>query len=196
MTVLHPERAFVAFDAINGEDPNLVSGQPASLLYGRRMSERLAAFTPDASEVVQLAVRAQHIGRWKIARSEYPDGRAGYLKWRTDLGKFHADLAGGVLAGLGASADTIERVQTLLRKRGLKTDPEVQLLEDVACLVFLEHYLPDFKKKHPREKLIAIIQKTWKKMSDTAHEAAFALPYEAEDLVLVREALSAAESSR
>lgn len=183
------EVVFAAIDAINQEDPHLAVGQPASLLYGRRMSQRLQLFADGASDVVQIAVRAQHIGRWKIERSSYPGGRAGYLKWRTDLGKLHAELTSTLLRHRGYSEETITRVTTLLRKRGLKTDPEVQLLEDVACLVFLEHYLHDFAKKHSREKLTNIVQKTWNKMSDAAHKAALTLPYAAEDLALVRQAL-------
>jgi hypothetical protein len=143
------------FDEANAEDPNteMVDGQPLpkELLYGQRMSARLAVFAPDAPETVELAARAQHIRRWEVPRDSYPEGRAGYLKWRTDLYKRHAELAGEIMGDVGYDPDVIDRVQTLLRKRGLKTDRDVQLLEDVICLVFLEHYFHDFARKHDEE---------------------------------------------
>jgi F0F1-type ATP synthase gamma subunit len=79
-----------------------------------------------------------------------------------------------------------------LRKRGLKTDPEVQLLEDVICLVFLEHYFHDFAQKHSEEKLLPIVQKTWKKMSAQAHEAALQIEYAPEDRVIIEKSLRGA----
>jgi hypothetical protein len=181
------------FDEANAQDPNseMVDGQPVpkELVYGRRMSARLRAFAPGAPEALQLAARAQHIRRWELPRDSYPEGRAGYLKWRTDLYKRHGDIAGAVMEDLGYQRDTIERVKTLLRKRGLKTDPEVQLMEDVICLVFLEYYFHDFAQKHDQEKLIPIVQKTWNKMSDEAHAAALQLDYAPEDLALIQKAL-------
>ncbi len=185
--------ALMGFDEANAEDPNTetVNGQPVpkELVYGRRMSARLAAFAPDAPETVQLAARAQHIRRWEVPRDSYPEGRAGYLKWRTDLYKRHGEIAGTIMERFGYDADAIEGVKTLLRKRGLKTDPDVQLLEDVICLVFLEHYFHDFAQKHDEEKLIPIVQKTWKKMTTKAHQAALGLDYAPEDLALIRKAL-------
>ncbi len=165
---------------------------PKELVYGQRLSARLAAFAPDAPETVKLAARAQHIRRWEVPRDSYPEGRAGYLKWRTDLYKRHGDIAGEIMGDVGYDAETIDRVQTLLRKRGLKTDPDVQLMEDVICLVFLEHYFHDFAPKHDEEKLIPIVQKTWKKMSDRAHEAALQLEYAPEDLAVIQKALQSA----
>lgn len=187
------EDALSGIDAANAEDPNteMVNGQlvPKELVYGQRMSVRLVAFAPGAPETVQLAARAQHIRRWEVPRDSYPEGRAGYLKWRTDLYKRHGEIAGAVMDDVGYDADAIERVKTLLRKRGLKTDPDVQLLEDVICLVFLEHCFHDFARKHEEQKLIPIVQKTWKKMSDEAHRAALQLDYAPEDLALIRKAL-------
>lgn len=188
------EEAIAQFDLANGEDPTteVVDGLevPKELLYSRRMSSRLEGFFPGAPEEVQLAVRCQHICRWRIPRTDYPEGRAGYLKWRTDLAKMHADIAAAILRDVGYDADLIERVRTILRKRGLKTNPEVQLLEDVACLVFLEHYFHDFAKQHDEDKILGIVQKTWKKMTEKAHEAALQLDYTPEDLALIERALS------
>ncbi|UCH30759.1 MAG: DUF4202 domain-containing protein [Myxococcales bacterium] len=190
------EDALYRFDEANAEDPNteLVNGQPVpkELVYGQRMSARLAVFEPDAPETVKLAARAQHIRRWEVPRDSYPEGRAGYLKWRTDLYRRHGDIAAGIMSDVGYDEETIERVRTLLRKRGLKTDPDVQLMEDVICLVFLEHYFHDFAKKHDEEKLISIVQKTWKKMTERAHEAALALDYAPEDLAVIQKALAGA----
>lgn len=173
------QQAFAAFDAANREDPNteVVAGQaqPKELVYAQRMSQQLNEFCGDASPVVQLAARAQHICRWKIPRTDYPMDRPGYHRWRTELGKFHADTAAAILAKQGIDPELIERVKTLLQKRKLKQDPEVQLLEDVVCLVFIRHYLADFARKHDEEKLLDIIRKTWKKMSPKGQEAALSL---------------------
>ncbi len=171
--------ALTAFDSANSEDPNLetVAGKPApkELIYGQRMSRRLALFCPDASEALQLAARSQHICRWKIPRSDYPMDRAGYKRWRLDLAQFHGETAGTILAGLGYDEPLIGRVKDLLLKRGLKRDDEVQILEDVICLVFIEFYLEDFAQKHEEDKLIDIIRKTWNKMSAQGHAAALDL---------------------
>jgi hypothetical protein len=181
------------FDEANAEDPvhERVDGEqlPKELVYGRRMTEWLNRFARDAPETVKLAARAQHIRRWEIPRDDYPEGRAGYLKWRTDLHKRHADIAADILRDVGYDDDTIGRVRTLLRKRGLKTDPDVQLMEDVICLVFLEHYFHEFAQKHDEEKLISIVQKTWKKMTEEAHDTALQLDYAPEDLAVIQKAL-------
>ena len=188
--------AIRGFDDANAEDPVLerVEGEdlPKELVYGRRMSRWLERLAPDAPESVKLAARAQHIRRWEVPRDTYPEGRAGYLKWRTDLHKRHADIAATILQDVGYDDETIGRVRTLLRKRGLKTDPDVQLMEDVICLVFLEHYFHDFAQKHDEEKLISIVQKTWKKMTEKAHEAALQLDYAPEDLAVIQNALQTA----
>jgi hypothetical protein len=162
---------------------------PKELLYARRMSERLDAFAPQAPEAVRLAARAQHIRRWEVPRESYPEGRAGYLQWRTDLYKRHAYISGQILREVGYDDRTVHRVQTLLRKRGLKTDADVQLLEDVICLVFLEHYFHGFAQKHDEAKLISIVQKTWQKMTSKAHRAALVLRYEPADLAIIQKAL-------
>jgi hypothetical protein len=188
--------AIRGFDDANAEDPVLerVEGEdlPKELVYGRRMSRWLERLAPDAPESVKLAARAQHIRRWEVPRDTYPEGRAGYLKWRTDLHKRHADIAATILQDAGYDDETIGRVRTLLRKRGLKTDPDVQLMEDVICLVFLEHYFHDFAQKHEEEKLISIVQKTWKKMTEKAHEAALQLDYAPEDLAVIQKAVQTA----
>ena len=167
------EATLAAFDAANAEDPNLDEGQPKELLYAQRMSAMLARFAPDASEAVQLAVRAQHIRRWKTPRSSYPMDRQGYLQWRTGLYKFHAETAGRIMREAGYDEATIERVQAAVGKKALKVNPDTQLLEDITDLVFLEHYLAGFAARHPdydEAKWIEIIRKTWQKMSQQARD--------------------------
>src|SRR5262245_41082033 len=138
------QAAIARFDAANAEDPNKERFQgreyPKELLYAERMTAWLERLAPDASEALQLAVRSQHLCRWKIPRDQYPRDRTGYLRWRTDLQKFHAEQAGNILHEVGYDETLIARVQSLLRKQRLKQDPETQTLEDVACLVFLESY--------------------------------------------------------
>ncbi len=177
-----PERfrtAIERIDAANSEDPNreVWEGQehPKELLYAQRMSESVENFAPDAPEVVRLAVRAQHIERWKIPRSEYPMDRQGYRRWRTDLGRFHGEKAAEILREVGYGHETIGRVQSLLRKKQLKADPDCQLLEDVICLVFLRYYFEDFAKEHSEAKLINILRRTWNKMSPRGQQAALAI---------------------
>ena len=175
------EKAIERFDAANTEDPNkeVYEGveYPKELIYARRMTAWLERLVPDASEALRLAARCQHIRRWTIPRSDYPLDRRGYKRWRTNLAKYHAETAGAILKDVGYDDDTIGRVRTLLRKEGLKRDPEVQLLEDVICLVFLENYFSDFAKQHDEEKLINILRKTWKKMSPQGHQAALGLNF-------------------
>ena len=167
------------FDRANAEDPNVETADGAShpkeLLYAQRMSDALERFAPDASDVVRLAVRCQHIRRWTVPRDSYPEGRDGYRRWRTDLGRFHAETAGDILREVGYDDQTTGRVQVLLRKERLKADPEVQLLEDVVCLVFLGHYLASFAAQHEDEKVVGILQKTWRKMSERGRVAALGL---------------------
>lgn len=168
-------RAIELFDAANAEDPNQDAGQPKELLYGRRMSNMLSRFVPDASEAVQLAVRAQHIRRWTVPRSSYPMTKEGYYAWRTGLYSFHAETAGALMRQAGYDEEMIDRVMTAVGKRGLKVNPETQLLEDVADLVFIEHYMLGFASSKPdydEEKWLGIVRKTWKKMSAAAQRFA------------------------
>lgn len=175
-TQAHFDQAMALFDAANGEDPNQQDGQPKELLYSQRMSDMLARFAPDASEAAQLAVRAQHIRRWTVPRNTYPMTKEGYHAWRTGLYKFHADTAGELMRQAGYDEEMIERVKKAVGKRGIKVNAESQLLEDIANLVFIEHYILDFAQSKPEydeAKWIDIIRRTWSKMSKDAQ--AFAL---------------------
>jgi len=173
------QAAIAAFDQANMEDPNkeIADGKayPKELLYAQRMSEMQERYVPDASEAVKLAVRAQHIQRWKTPRSNYPMDKQGYLQWRTGLYKFHADTAGNIMQKAGYDDEMIDRVKKIVGKKGLKVNAETQLMEDVVDLVFLEHYMTGFVAQHPEydeAKWIPIIRKTWEKMSKHAHEFA------------------------
>ena len=173
------DKAMAQIDEANREDQVMeeMNGQayPKELIYGQRMTIWLQRMAPEASEVLKLAVRCQHIQRWKILRQDYPEGRTGYKRWRTDLAKFHAETAAAILYDVGYDDETIHQVQSLVRKEQFKVDPEAQTLEDVACLVFLDHYFAAFSKKHDEEKLVDIVRKTWKKMSDKGRTAALGI---------------------
>jgi len=188
--------AIARFDAANAADPTTEIFQgavyPKELLYAQRMTIWLDKLAPDASEVLRLAVRCQHIQRWTIPRHTYAMDRTGYLRWRTTLARFHADTAAAILRDVGYDDATIQRVQRLLRKESLKRDLEVQCLEDVICLVFLENYLAEFATQHDEAKILDILQKTWKKMSSHGHEVALTLPMSPEARRLVAQALATA----
>lgn len=181
-------------DEINRQDQNqeIVDGiaQPKELLYGQRMSECLLTYWPNASELLQIAVRAQHVKRWHIARKEYPMGKAGYYAWRTALGVFHAETAQELMLSKGYSEQEANQTASMLKKERLKSNPDAQTLEDVACLVFLMHYFGPFAEKHSDEKIISIVQKTWKKMSDQAKDIALSLTLPPHLGKLVAQALS------
>lgn len=193
MTTTPFQNASTWIDAENAQDPNQEIYQsisyPKELLYSNRMYERLMDFYPNASEEVQIASKAQHICRWKIARESYPMDRVGYLRWREDLKKFHAKTTATILEKAGYDETFIDRVSFLIEKKSLKKDAETQLLEDIICLVFLEYYLDPFVHKHDREKMKNIILKTWNKMSETGHQEALKINYSTTNLELIKEAL-------
>ncbi len=165
-------KTLALFDAANAQDPNQDEGQPKELLYAQRMTAMIGRYAPEASEVAQLAVRAQHIERWKVPRSSYPMTKEGYYAWRTGLYKFHAETAGALMQQAGNDEAMIEQVKMAVSKRGIKTNPDTQMMEDVTDLVFIESYMLGFAGQHAEyseEKWLDIIRKTWKKMSDRAH---------------------------
>ncbi len=161
------EKAITTFDAYNLNDPhqeevegNLVSKEG---LYAQRMSARLDDFYPSAPEYLKLAAHCQHIGRWEIPRESYPMDKKGYLQWRNVLKTHHAKLAEQILISCRYDEATIEKVKFLLLKKELFTNPDTKVLEDVICLVFIEHYLEEFAEKHEPPKVIDILAKDFKK---------------------------------
>lgn len=190
-------QAIDKFDAANAQDPNqeIFEGKsyPKELIYAQRMTAMLEKFAPDASEVVRLAVRCQHICRWMRPRNDYPMDGVGYKQWRTNLYRFHGETAGAIMHEVGYDDDTIARVQALLRKEKLKVNPETQMLEDVTDLVFLQHYLAAFVEKYSHyeeDKLLDILRKTWRKMSGQGHAAALKLDYTPQMLAVIQKALA------
>ena len=188
------ETAIALIDKANSEDINTyeVSGinYPKELLYSQRMTRKLLQFEPNASKALQIAARAQHICRWKIARDEYPIDRLGYLKWRETLKRMHGDLTTDILKQVGYDEQFTDRVKAIILKKLIKKNEESQSLEDTICLVFLDYYFEEFATKHNEEKIIDILKKTWIKMSDKGHEAALKLTFSEKSLALVKEAIS------
>lgn len=180
-------------DEANAQDPNLVKTEdgerPAELVYGERMSETLARACPQASEQLRLAVRAQHLRRWKSPRADFRMDRKGYHAWPNAAKRKRAEELDVILGDAGHEEGKIARVQALVRKRKFKRDPEAQALEDVACLVYLEHYFSAFAVKHDHEKLIGIVRRTWAKMSEIGQAAALKLPMDTCSSRLIKEAL-------
>lgn len=188
------QRTVEAIDAANAKDPNSETFEgktwPKELLYGRRMSHWLERVAPEAGEPLRIAARAQHIERWTSPRKDYPEGRAGYLKWRTELYKYHARRTGEIMRQAGYEEAAIAEAETYVAKRGLRTNPGTQALEDTACLVFLEHYFSDFARTQDEAKMIDIVAKTWAKMSPRARELALTIPMREEDRRIVEKALA------
>lgn len=198
----HPGRFAAAlrrFDEENARDPNResVDGEPQAreLVYARRLTDWVLALCPDASEALRLAARCQHICRWTIARNSYPPNRAGYLQWREALKRFHAQKAGDILRETGYPDHLVRRVQELILKEHFPRDPEGRVLEDALCLVFLQYQFAELAAKTPEEKLISVLQKSWKKMTPTARSRALQLRLGPRESDLLRRALAPAPPS-
>lgn len=169
-------------DQANRQDPNMVVDEngkewPKELLYSHRMTEMLHRFVEQPDEVAQIAMRGQHVQRWTSERSDYPMDRQGYLQWRTNLYKFHSETTAGFMQQVGYDEESIERVRKAVGKKGIKVNPDTQLLEDVTDLVFIEYYMLEFAGKHAEYdegKWVDIIRKTWHKMSERAQQFALA----------------------
>ena len=168
------EQVFAAIDAANAADPRLEDGQPAELLYGRRMTAEQERLHPDATDALAIACRGQHIERWLLRRQDYPEGREGYLTWRREQGRRHAERVMGLMRDAGYAQDQVDHAGRMLRKEGIKRDPQVQALEDVACFTFIRHYLGDFATTQDPDALLSIVQKTARKMSSEARTRALA----------------------
>jgi hypothetical protein len=189
------ERAIAEIDTANAADPNLVAVDgaevPKELDHSRRMTAWVRRLDPEPNEAQLLAARAHHLRRWLVPRAAYPEGRAGYLRWRADQKRRHAEDVGQILESVGYGPDTIGRVQAIVRKEGLGRDPEVQTHEDALCLVFLETQLRDLSTDLGAEKTVAVLRKTARKMSARALEEAARLPYDDDSRRLLEAALSA-----
>jgi hypothetical protein len=182
------------FDEENSRDPNReTSGgvsHPRELLYTQRLTDWVLRLAPEASEALRLAARCQHICRWQSPRENHPATRAGYLKWRADLRKFHAERSGAILREVGYDAETIRRVQDLNLKKNFPADAETRALEDALCLVFLEFQLAPLAAKSDDDKMINALQKSWAKMTEAARTEALKLNYGDREKALLRRALN------
>ena len=184
------EECLQKIDALHSNDPKKVDGKAAELVYAERMTGWLNKLVDSPSEELQIAVRSQHLCRWEIPRSDYPMDRPGYFKWRTNLGKLHAEKAAECMAESGYNEETINRTKSIIRKQNLKNDSDAQTMEDCACLVFIENDFLPFASKYDEAKVIDIVQKTWAKMSEKGHQAALALDLPEEALEVIKKALS------
>ena len=188
------DEAIAAIDAANADDPNTIEvrGQvrPKELAHAELMTEWVRRLDPEAGEPQLLAARAHHLRRWTSPRSGYPEGRAGYLRWRTDLKKQHAEEVGGILAAAGYDATTIDAVQRIVKKVGLGTDPAVQTHEDALCLVFLETQLASTTDQLGDDHMVEVIRKTAAKMSPAGLAEVAAIPMRDHDRELITRALA------
>ena len=188
------EAALHHFDGENSRDPNRETAggasHPRELLYAQRLTGRVLRLCPEASEELRLAARCQHICRWEIPRNSYPMTRAGYLKWRADLKKFHAQKAGEILREAGYDETAICRVQELNLKKNFPDDPEARVLEDALCLVFLEFQLAGLAARTAEDKTINALQKSWQKMTEAARAEALKLDFGPREKILLQRALN------
>ncbi len=182
------------FDEENSRDPNMQpnnegAAQPREWIYAQWLTDWVLRLNPDASEELRLAARCQHLCRWMIPRESYPMTRAGYLRWREELKKFHAQKAGEILQEVGYPAEVIARVKTLNLKKNFPEDADSRVLEDALCLVFLERQLGDLALKTSDQKVISALQKAWHKMTPAARQVAEKLSYGPREKGLFEKAL-------
>lgn len=185
--------AFALFDDFNKQDPRQFVWEgtpyPTEYFLALKLYDWIVKLSSHAPEILLLASRCQHIGRWKIPRGDYPMGKTGYFRWRKDLAQFHAGKAGELMEQAGYNAAEIKAVQMIIRKEHIRTQSETQLMEDALCLVFLQYQYEDFLHQHEAEKVVRILQRTWKKMSDAGRKAAEALTYSELGLTLLHKAI-------
>lgn len=192
-------------DKANADDPRTVvvidRPRPYEVVYSERMTQRLEAMYPEASELLRIAAHGQHVRRFDIPRARFAEGRNGYNEWRRTCREHHAKLLGDIMRRHGYDQQEIEHVAKLVRKEQLKKDQESQALENVVDIVFLEHYFDEFYDKYSHyddAKIIDIIGKTLRKMSPKGHRAALALdlPERTRKLVLAAVEREAAALAR
>lgn len=186
--------AIAAIDAANAEDPNTIRvrgvERQKELCHAELVSDWVRRLRPQASEALLLAARAHHIRRWTVPRSSYPEGRGGYLRWRRDLHEMHARETANILRAHGYDQETIDRVARIVRKENLAGDPEVQALEDALCLVFLETQLHDLARRLDAARLVEVLRKTSRKMSDEGKHLALSIAVDDADRALLERALA------
>ncbi len=187
------EKAFALFDDYNKQSPEYINWKGETLVseytYASKLYDWVCKLAPDAGESLLLASRSQHIGRWEVPRKSYPEGRVGYLKWRSNLSKFHAAKATELLSQVGYDQEILDKVREIILKQKLKINPDVQTMENALCLVFLEFQFDDLIAKQSEEKMIDILRKTWGKMSEPGRKMALTLHYSEAATALLGKAL-------
>jgi len=187
------QHAFEQFDNYNKTDPTIFEWEgisyPQEYFLAIKLYDWVLKLDPDAGEELLLASRCQHIGRWEIPRDSYPEGREAYLKWRSDLAKYHAEVATAILQDAGYDEQQIARVKQILLKQKIKVDADVQTMENALCLVFLEFQYEDFSPKHSQDKLVNILKRSLLKMDAQGHKFAISLNYSIKGLYYINEAL-------
>ncbi|MDO8361557.1 MAG: DUF4202 domain-containing protein [Actinomycetota bacterium] len=188
------EAAIAAIDAANSADPTAVvvrgATRPLALAHGELATQWVARLHPDCDDSWLLAARAHHLRRWELPRARYPEGKAGYLRWKRDQRRRHAHDVGELLAEVGYSHGEIERVQSLVRRDHLAFDAGSQAVEDAACLVFIETQLAEVSGRLAHDHLVDVIRKTAKKMTPAALAAVAQIPLAAPEQALLATALT------
>lgn len=187
------EAAVAAIDAANAADPHSIQvrgeARPKELAHAALMTEWVQALDPAADEAQLLAARAHHLRRWSLPRSSYPEGRAGYLRWRTALRRQHSAEVAEILEGVGYEPEVVDRVQAIVEKRGLGSDAAMQVHEDALCLVFLETQLAGTVDRLGPAKVEDVVRKTAAKMSPAGLARVPDLPLRPQDRALIERAL-------
>ena len=178
-------RAIAAIDAANADDPATIevggAALPKELTHAGMLCAWVRRLDPDAGEALLLAARGHHVRRWTAPRGGYPPGRSGYLRWRRDLRAMHAGEVARILRGAGYGEPLVGRVERIVRKERLRSDPDVQTLEDGLGLVFLQTQFDGLRARLGDDgKLAGIVRRTWRKMSPRGREAALGLDLGAE----------------
>lgn len=183
------ETAIRAIDAANRDDPHRFEGEPLALVEGRLAHEWIGRLDDEPTDALLVAARAHHLRRWVVPRSDYPDGRNGYLRWRRDQKTRHATELRVILDEAGVGAPTAERAAIIVAKKGLGSDPEVQTFEDAVCLTFLHTQLAATAERLGDERAVPVIAKTLSKMSEQGREVAMSLEFDDHTAHLVARAL-------
>ena len=186
--------AFAAIDAANEADPTVVTVRgedlPLALAHGRLASGWVLRLVAAPDDALLIATRAHHLRRWEVPRSDYPEGRPAYLRWRKDQKARHARDVATLLEPLGYSADEIARTQALIRREGLGVDADAQAVEDAACLVFIETQLSAMVPRFERQHYLDVIRKTARKMSPQGLAAVSGIPLDETAQALLAEAFA------
>ncbi len=186
--------AFAAIDQANADDPQMIAvrgeRRPKEVAHAELNVEWVRRLRPDASDALLLAARAAHVRRWDIPRSTEPEGRAGYLRWKRQLQRHHAEVAAPLLRDVGYDEATVERVGQIIRKEALRTDLDVQTLEDALSLTFIETQFGALADRLDEDHMVDVVAKTLAKMTSDGRAAALELPLSDRDRSIVEAAVA------